>query len=278
MDGCLRVLTLNCWNVSEPYAGRMALIRAGITALQPDLIGLQEIVVRRDGFDQGAQILDGLGYHCVYGPTFRWADHGAILPHDLDGDAFGNLLAARWPIRRSAVRPLPGAETGERRSAVAACVEAPCGTIPFMTTHLNWKFHHGAVRERQAVVVADFMHEWAHGTDFPPILVGDLNAEPDSSEVRFLCGRTSLDGRSTYFQDAWCVAGDGGRGVTWDNRNPFAALAYEPDRRIDYILVGLADSVRNGRGWVESARLVLHEPTDGVFPSDHFGILAEIRV
>lgn len=274
----VRVLTLNCWNVSEPYATRMALIRAGIVALQPDLIGLQEIIVRRDDFDQGALILDGLGYDCAYGPAFRWNDAGATLPHDLDGDAFGNLIAARWPIRRSEVRPLPGRETGERRTAVAALVDAPCGTIPFMTTHLNWKLHHGEVRERQVLAVADFMREWAHGTDFPPIIVGDLNAEPDSTEVRFLGGLTSLDGRSTYFQDAWRVAGAGGAGFTWDNRNPFAAMMYEPDRRIDYILVGLADPMRNGRGLIESAQLALHEPMAAVFPSDHFGVVADIRV
>ena len=57
----MRVLTLNCWNVSEPFAERMALIHAGIAALQPDIVGLQEIVMRRDGFDQAALLLDGLG-------------------------------------------------------------------------------------------------------------------------------------------------------------------------------------------------------------------------
>jgi endonuclease/exonuclease/phosphatase family metal-dependent hydrolase len=278
MNRCMRVLTLNCWNVSEPFAARMALIRAGIAALQPDLIGLQEIVVRRDGFDQGARILDGLGYHCVYGAAFRWSEAGTVLPHDGDGDAFGNLIAARWPIGRSAVQPLPGAEIGERRSAVAALVQTPEGSVPFITTHLNWKFHQGAVRERQVVALADFMHEWARGSAFPPIVVGDLNAEPDSTEVRFLGGLTSLDGRRTYLQDAWRVAGDGGPGFTWDNRNPFAAMAYEPNRRIDYILVGLADPVRNGRGGIEAARLALHEPTDGVYPSDHFGLLADVRI
>jgi hypothetical protein len=47
----LRVLTLNCWNVSPPLEERMTLIRAGIEELQPDVIALQEIIVRPDGFD-----------------------------------------------------------------------------------------------------------------------------------------------------------------------------------------------------------------------------------
>jgi endonuclease/exonuclease/phosphatase family metal-dependent hydrolase len=274
----LRVLTLNCWNVSEPFVARMSLIRAAIAALQPDLIGLQEIVVRRDGFDQGALILDGLGYERAYGAAFRWSDTGAVLPFYADGDAFGNLVASRWPIERRVVRALPGAETGELRTALGVIIKAPFATIPLITTHFHWKFDHGAVRERQAVAVAEFMREWARGTDFPPLLIGDLNAEPDSTEIRFLCGLTSLDGRSTYFQDAWRVAGDGGPGFTWSNRNPYAAMMFEPDRRIDYILVGLADALRNGRGWIERAAVGLSEPTDGVFPSDHFGVFADVRV
>jgi endonuclease/exonuclease/phosphatase family metal-dependent hydrolase len=165
--------------------------------------------------------------------------------------------------------------TGERRSALAALVETPAGVLPFVTTHLSWKSHHGWVRERQVVAVADFTAAWAADGDLPAVLVGDLNAEPDAQEIRFLCGLVSLDGRSTYFQDAWRVAGRG-PGLTWDNRNPYAAAGFQRDRRIDYVLVGEPDTSR-GRGWVESARLAFTEPAATVFPSDHFGVVAEIR-
>lgn len=272
----LRVLTLNCWNVSEPYDARVALIREGIRALDPDLIGLQEIVVRRDGFDQGADVLGGLGYETAFGAAFRWSDEASDLPCDADGDAFGNLVAARWPIERAAVHPLPGVESGERRSAVATRVATPYGRLAFVTTHFNWKFHHGHVRERQALELARLAREWTRDADLPCILTGDLNAEPDAAEIRFLTGLQSLAGRSAYFQDAWRVAGDGGSGFTWDNANAYAAIVHEPSRRIDYVLVGLPDPL--GRGVVRSARVVLREPREGVFPSDHFGVLAEVQV
>jgi endonuclease/exonuclease/phosphatase family metal-dependent hydrolase len=275
MARSLRVLTLNCWNVSEPFAARMAVTRAGIAALQPDLIGLQEIVVRRDGLDQGAVILGGLGYHCVFAPSFRWDERSQVLAAEAEGDAFGNLIASRWPIRAHDRLALPGSESGERRCALAALVEAPFGVVPFLSTHLNWRFHHGSIRERQVTVLADFARKWARGAAFPPIIGGDLNAEPDATEIRFLCGLASIDGRSTYFQDAWRVAGSG-PGYTWDNRNRFAAYMFEPDRRIDYILVGIADA--SGRGWIEHAQVVFDEPADGVFASDHFGVVADVRV
>ncbi|MGH9215007.1 MAG: endonuclease/exonuclease/phosphatase family protein, partial [Acidimicrobiales bacterium] len=59
------------------------------------------------------------------------------------------------------------------------------------------------------------------GTAAPlgPVVAGDLNAEPDSGAVRYLSGLGSLDGASTYLQDAWRLAGDGGPGITWSNRN-----------------------------------------------------------
>jgi len=272
----LKVLTLNCWNVMEPYEARMALIRRGIEALQPDVIALQEIIVRRDGFDQAAQILDGLGYQWVFGPAMRFRSDSGLLPFDAEGDAFGNVVASRWPIVHSEVRPLPGFESGERRSAIAAMVEAPSGLLPVVSTHLNWKYHHGYVRERQAVALADFAADWSSASSLPPIVAGDMNADPDSAEIRFLCGLQTLGGRSIYFQDAWRVAGDGGAGYTWDNRNTYAHLSFEPNRRIDYIFVGLANE--HGTGWIESARVALNEAVDGVFPSDHFGVFAAVRL
>lgn len=269
----LRVLTLNCWNVSEPYAARMAVARAAITALAPDLIGLQEVVVRRDGFDQAGDLLGGLGYHVVYAPAFRWTEAGDVA-WDAAGDAFGNLVASRWPIVASERRALPGEDQGERRCALAAHVAAPFARIPFVCTHLAWRLDHGGLRERQVRAVDDLARAWARDADFPPIIVGDLNADPDATEIRHLSGLASLDGRSTYYQDAWRVRG-AGPGHTWDNRNPHAAMMFEPDRRLDYILVGLADI--HGRGWIERVALACHQPVDGLFASDHFAVVADIR-
>lgn len=274
----MRVLTLNCWNISPPFEERMALIRAGIETLAPDLVALQEIIVRRDGFDQAAIILDGLGYHRVFGAAIRWDHTGALLPlHDTAAaDAAGNVLAARWPIARSALHPLPGVDGEERRSALLALVDTPAGALPFITTHLEWRFDQGHVRERQVLVLARLVADWRRDAPLPVIMAGDFNAEPDATEMRFLRGLATLDGRSTYFQDAWHVGADGARGVTWDNRNPYAATMFEPDRRIDYVFVGAPD--HDGLGRIEAARVVLDTPRDGVFPSDHFGVLVDVRV
>jgi len=274
MPRTIRVLTLNCWNVSEPYAARMAVARAAIAALDPDIVGLQEIIVRRDGFDQAADVLGGLGYHIAYAPAFRWTEDGHV-PCDTDGDGFGNAIASRWPIVASERRALPGEEIGERRCALAAHLAAPFARIPVVCAHLAWRFEHGALRERQVRALDELARAWARDADFPPIVVGDLNADPDANEIRYLCGLAALEGRSTYYQDAWRVRGVGA-GFTWDNRNPYAGMMFEPDRRLDYILVGLADL--NGRGWIERVALACDEPVDGVWASDHLGVVADVRI
>src|SRR5438132_7267917 len=118
----LRVLTLNCWNVSEPFEERMAIIRRGLASEAPDVVGFQEVIVRRDGLDQGA------------------TDEGTRLPHERDGSGFGNLIGSRWPIVKSQVRQLPGTEDGEPRTVLAVLAQTPAGLLPVLTTHLDYEF------------------------------------------------------------------------------------------------------------------------------------------
>src|SRR5262245_11813894 len=53
----LRVLTLNIWNRQGPWEERVRLIREGLVALDPDVVGLQE-VMRHDAVaaDQADEI------------------------------------------------------------------------------------------------------------------------------------------------------------------------------------------------------------------------------
>jgi endonuclease/exonuclease/phosphatase family metal-dependent hydrolase len=262
----LSVLSLNLWNREGPWDRRRALLRAWIERLDPDLIGLQE-VLRGAAFDQLAALLAGLGREVEFArASDYWAEPGL---------AFGNAVASRWPIRERAVLELPHGLDPERRNALTVTVEAPFGAVGFTCTHLQWRMHHGWVRERQVVSLAEWVLARRPRGGFPPILVGDLNAEPDSAEIRYLCGLQSLEGHSVHFRDAWRMAGDGGPGFTWSNRNDYARAWLEPDRRIDYVLLGYPQV--GGVGSVEHCRVVCDEPQDGVWPSDHFGVYAEIR-
>ena len=125
------------------------------------------------------------------------------------------------------------------------------------------------------IALCDFVLSLRPRGGFPTLLVGDFNAEPEAAEIRYVSGLQSLEGRSVHFRDAWRVAGDGGPGLTWSNRNPYARAWHEPDRRIDYVFAGYPQS--DGVGRIESCRVVCDDERGGVWPSDHFGVYAELR-
>jgi endonuclease/exonuclease/phosphatase family metal-dependent hydrolase len=250
----LRVLSLNLWHTAGPWSERAPLIRQWVERLEPDLIGFQE-AVRMPGFDQVPELLEGSGYHL---------DHVAISS------------VSRWPIVDREELELPHSHDGEKRAALSVTVDSPHGALGFTVTHLNWKLDHGWIREQQAEAVCDFALRRRPGKDFPAILVGDFNAESDSAEIRYVTGRQSRAGRSVCFVDAWARKGAGSNGITWSNRNPYARVECEPDRRIDYVFVGLPRQ-KDGRGEVLECRVVCDEPGAAGWPTDHFGVFAELR-
>jgi endonuclease/exonuclease/phosphatase family metal-dependent hydrolase len=151
------------------------------------------------------------------------------------------------------------------------------GRLPLLVTHFSYRMEHGFVRERQALAIADVLEKViSRGDDvLPAVVMGDLNASPDASEIRFLLGLQVIDGRSAYLADCFGETGEG-PGYTFDGRhNLYAAPWHERPRRIDYILVRGPDS--KGRGKPVDAEVVLTEVHDGVVASDHYGVFATIR-
>jgi endonuclease/exonuclease/phosphatase family metal-dependent hydrolase len=255
--------TLNIWSRFGPWEERLVAIREGLRTLAPDVIGMQE-VLRSSNLDQAKAVSEGLGYHIAWGKASE--NHGFPV---------GNAILSRWPILRSEVIPLPNGGSDEDRALVFAELDSPYGKIPFFTTHLNWKFAHGHIRQLQVKAIADAVMRIAPiEASFPPVIVGDFNAEPDSDEIRFMKGLTGLGGPYVYFADAFGVAGDGSHGTTFSKKNPYAEPMREPERRIDYVFVRGPDDAQ--RGEPTAARVCFDEPYGGTFPSDHFGVIATI--
>ncbi len=265
----LSVLTLNLWNDAGPWPQRAARVREWIDRLDPDLIGFQE-ALRTQTRDQVAELLGDRGYQLAYAPATPFWREGSVFSHG----EFGNAIASRFPILESEAIALPDAGDGEKRCALSATLASPLGPISFTCTHLHWKFRHGEVRERQVQAIAELVLRRRPRGGFPSLLVGDFNAEPESAEIRFLAGLQSLGGRSVAFLDAWRTLGSGS-GITWSNQNPYARAGLEPDRRIDYVFTGFPQ--RSGIGQLLHCRVVCNDEKDGVWPSDHFGVYAELR-
>lgn len=270
----IRVLTLNVWNRQGPWDERLVLLKKGFGELSPCVAGFQEIIDNQ-GETQAHAIVEGLGYHVAFGNAHDWGG----------GVRFGNAIASRWPIERTETIPLPNGGTDEDRSLLFASLASPWGSLPFFTTHFNWKFHEGVVREAQAMAVAEAIARLAPIAGLPPILTGDFNAEPEASEIRFLKGLQSLQGKSVFFGDCFGQVGEG-PGFTYDARtNPYAAPTHEYPRRIDYVFVRGPTSVAAAarppgsvQGKPLAARVVFDRIEGGVAPTDHYGVLAEISI
>ena len=261
VESRVRVVSWNLWGRFGPWEARQPAILATIAGLDPDIACLQEAWSTPD--DSMAELVaDRLGFHHVHSCN----DDGPV--HS------GNAIVSRWPILRTTWRPLPaGDEDDERRTVLFAEVDGPRGAVQVFCTHLNWRFDHSVVRQEQLRLVGELIEE-CRPRDFPPILTGDMNAAPDSDEIRMLTGRAPVAAPKLVFHDAWEVAGEGA-GMTWSNDNPYAGLDLEPARRIDYVFAGWPKG--GGRGHVLRAEVIGRDAVDGVVPSDHYGVLAELR-
>ncbi|HUP84268.1 MAG TPA: endonuclease/exonuclease/phosphatase family protein [Acidimicrobiales bacterium] len=261
----LRVLTLNLWNLSGDWRARREEIVLWLRRLEPDVVCLQEVI--DDGDRNTARWLaERTGYSgCAFG--------GAAIEGG-NGARFGNAVLSRSAIDHEATHLLPSGDP--RPEPIDRLVlHARTSGLDVFCTHLTSLYPYGNLREQQVLRLDEVVREHADPeASLPPILAGDFNADPESDEIRFLCGNASIDGRSTYYQEAWRVAGGREAGITWSNDNPFAAAEHEPERRIDYVFVGWRRP--DGRGTITACSVVCDRPLTGVHPTDHYGVLADI--
>ncbi|MHB9105967.1 MAG: endonuclease/exonuclease/phosphatase family protein [Armatimonadota bacterium] len=275
MRTTIRVLTMNIWTFTEPYAARMAVLRQGIEALAPDLLAFQEAGYA-EGRHQVAEVLDGMSYHILH--------QYEAAPSAVKDNAC--CVASRWPFELVEVLPL---QVTERTltypyAALAVRVASPAGPLLFVCAKPSWELHREYERELQALALAEMIARHADPAGLPPILAGDFDAAPDRASIRFLTGRQSLNGQSVHFRDAWEEAGDGTEGFTWTSENPGVAELIHSRfhqsrhaRRIDYIFLGsFHDYAKPAR--ITRCEVALNAPVDGVYASDHYAVFAEIEV
>ena len=244
----MKVMTWNVWGRFGPWERRQPAIASVIADVAPDVLALQE--VREPDLDVYAD------------PSLHRAHTG-----------MGNAIVSRWPITEHSTVILPGDGI---RNALVAHIDSPSGPLLVVATHLAHRFDQSEVRMAQVAaltaVIAD--ERLDPETAFPPLLLGDLNAVPTSEEIRALTGESPPPSPGLVFTDAWAAVGDG-PGHTWDTQVPYVADTTWPRRRLDYVLVGWPRPKPLGNP--ARCELVGAEPIDGVWPSDHLGVVATLR-
>lgn len=285
-DGVLRVAQLNAGSFLEPdWEERRHEIVSWIDHLRPDVVCLQEIWQSDGSANTAGSVAESLaepmawvfGGHPAKGfssdPTFR----------------FGSAVLSRFEIESHTLFDLGPADAADPivRSIGWELLHAHTAGLDVFSTHLAPAPSHGVYRVAQVRAIdahirrirgsADDLRGFGMPrTTMPSILCGDFNAEPDSDEIRWLCGLTSFEGDTTFHQDAWRVAGEG-PGLTQDWRDNYIAAGLNVHRkRIDYVFVGDPFLREGNAGRVLSARLGFHEPRTGIAASDHRGLVVDI--
>jgi endonuclease/exonuclease/phosphatase family metal-dependent hydrolase len=259
-----RVVTWNVWGRFGPWQAREAGLVETLKALDPDVVALQEAWCDPTGENQAARLAGALGYHGAYGG-------GSSLTGDW---GTGSGLLSRWPIEHHEYRGFPSAVPDRwGGSALYGRIAGPRGRLSAFSVALDWPPHASALRQASVRHLVSFVLEVAE-PGLPTVVCGDFNAPPDSDELRMLTGRTDTVAPGFALFDAWEMAGDGS-GHTWARSNPWTEPALLPDRRIDYILVGRPR--RGGAGHIVRCLIEGTAPRDGIVPSDHYAVVADLR-
>ena len=271
----MRVLTWNLWWRFGPWQERRHAVLAVLRDLRPDVVGLQEVWAT--GEENLAEWLASrLAMHWTFAPSRAPQSWQRRLGDTSVG--IGNAVLSRWPVAEHAVLELParpGDDDG--RLALYAQLDHPTHRVPFFTAHLSAPLDASDLRCRQVRALAEFVAARRGGTAFPPVVTGDFNAWPDSDEIRLFGGyRTAPAVPGQVFFDAWQYADPAQPSATWSPVNPYVAAGFDPPVRVDYVHV--APPASNGLGSVSAVRRAGDEPVDGVWPSDHFAVVADLRI
>lgn len=242
------VATLNILNLADRWEERLPLLLADMAALQPDVIGLQEVVYPM----QQDRLLGAAGagrYEAVRG----WAGR----------PEYGNSILVREALAATDVDRL---DLGDARSAHRIRVALADGSrLVFAVTHLHHVRADVAVRASQAAALL----EWLDGSPAHDalVVVGDFNATPGEPAARRMV--------DAGFRSAYAEANGTDPAVTWPSGLQAPAMDTDGDPScFDYIWL-------RGAATVEDARLVFDRPAVGdptLYPSDHLGIAAHLRV
>lgn len=248
-DRPLRVMTFNIHHGEGPD-GRLDLARIAqtIRAEDPDVVGLQEVdrhwSARSDFVDQASWLARELNMHVVFGANLNLDPPAPDRPRR----QYGTAILSDWPILDWNNTYLPRYDGHEQRGLLYARVVVRGVPVRVYNTHLQ----HNNAAERLAQVQA--IQSIVGTPDESVVLMGDLNATPQASEIRAL---------ADDLVDAWAAAGVGD-GYTYSTENP--------TKRIDYVMT--SDDVVVRTAAVVSSDAADHLPvvTNVALPGQRVGV------
>ena len=242
----LDIATLNLRNIADRWPERLPLLVQDMSALQPDLLGLQECV-----FAVSQDRLLGAAGAASYEVHRAWAGR----------PEYGNSLLVRSALVAGDAERL---DLGMSRSALRVQV-AIAGRHPLtmVVTHL----HHVPADETARADQTRALLAWLDAAPAPGglVVVGDFNAEPIEPAYAAML--------AAGFRSAHAEANGVEPAVTWPSGIQAPGMDTDGDPGcLDY--VWLRGPLRATACRVAFDRPAADDPT--LFPSDHFGLVARV--
>lgn len=235
-------------------------------ALEPDVIALQEASQSRRYGDVPERIARRLGFNLVFAAAtdrlfgFRLLDKLIV---GLLGFKEGSAILSRFPIVASDTYDLPRCRRFlDPRILLRADLSTPWGPLQIFSTHTSRD-------ECQAERVGRIVRE--RRSVGPSLLMGDLNTAENSPVL------TALRNESG-FVDVFRSANPDAPGLTvWQRIEVEQPTVF---RRVDYIFLL---SGMESTGTVRSSQVVFDRPGRlpngaALWPSDHYGVFAEVEI
>lgn len=283
MSHRLKLLTFNvCHDYPEQrYAlWRRRLLVDALAAEAADVVLLQEVFISRAHGDWMRGLVDDLRQKGLHYELFYAAANGSFAENGEFEE--GSAILSRHPIRDAEARVLApwhevrrrwdDYEYVERRIALRATIAVEGAELDVFGAHVTdfpSAGHEPSARRIQIEDLRSFVaSRRMHAV--PALVGGDLNAEPDTDDIRWLCEQGFLD-----------LCGHLPTVRTSDSRGrDFESPRDESDRQIDYLFV--ADAPERGV-LIHDARVVLGAPAEVepgrfLWASDHNGLLADVTL
>ena len=257
----VKVITINILCERESWTQRRELLVEGLAAQQADLIGLQEVMLPEDNSAWLAQQLN--------------MPYVQLVPYK-GSDNYGAAILSRYPFIQQETLDLGSQE----RVAQYVQVEVDGQQLVFCNGHYYWYPGPHPERVKQVQLLKDWLGKLPPA--LPIVALGDFNGMPQTPAIalmreRFTSAYAAYHGREPEYtcptplkkQRSWRYKLVKYIFSSWLNRTlrPWHGT-------LDYIFI-------NQHLRVQDCELILTSPAPNdrnLYPSDHFGIAAELEI
>jgi len=256
------LVTINILVDHSRWKARRNLLAEGLSALQPDIIALQEVSLPHNPAIWLAHEL-GMEF-CYLSPKTGF-----------EASREGIAILSRHPFCAQATLDLEG------QQRIAQYVQLDIGdqSLVLANTHLYWQPGNSAIRLKQVGLIIRWMQDLPHA--MPVIICGDFNGTPETTAVAMMRQHYRSAHEIIHNREPAYTCPTPLPRSTWSTLRTLLGffLLLRPQHlrldwrgTLDYIFV-------NQQLLVNDCRVVLDQPSPlnaRLYPSDHFGIFANL--